>query len=770
MPIALVGLLVLGSQIAQAAGPPEPGVLAATMASTSFTAQATPTTGSDTYGTELYLSAAGLPTAATGTVVFTSGSTDLCSATVSSSSTFCLSPILPVGSYPITATYSGDSNYTGSTATTSFTIVKASISFTVSASPTDPAYGAAILLSAQLQAAPNLSGTITFTLQGSSFPLCSVSLLPSEPVDCFVSSPLDTGPAYVTATYSGNSDYTGSTATNAAVVTVVQAPSSFTASATPSLAAYGSGVRLSATKLPYSASGEVRFLSGSGALLCAATATYGSGSCVTGVLPVGAYSVDASYLGNLNYLGSSATTSFSVTQASSSFTASAAPPTVVQGSAATLTASSLPAGATGLVTFSSGSTDLCSATITSGLAVCLTPALAVGAYPVTASYPGDANYTGSSATTSFSVKWSTSITASATPASVTSGSGVRLSAAGLPADATGSVTFTSGSTALCAAAVSSGTASCTTAATTLGGHAVTATYSGDATHLGSSATTSFTVTAAQTSTRIAATASPSSVARGSAVTLAASGLPEDATGTVTFTSGSTDLCAAPVSLGYASCTTAFLVSGSYSIVATYSGDGDHLGSSAVTSLIVTPDPLLTLSAAGTPAAVSAGSTYTLRLSAVLASAGGPAYNDPTLTVTLPPGETFAASPSAPGFGCRLGAENTRLSCASTAALPIAPGVMVGTVSATVDIAEGATGTVSATAALEDPADGAAPARAVAAVTVGAAPDAPTPTTGAAGSAPGLPVGALLMAAGGLMIAWPQRHRARPGGRSRERGR
>ena len=61
---------------------------------------------------------------------------------------------------------------------------------------------------------------------------------------------------------------------------------------------------------------------------------------------------------------------------------------------------------------------------------------------------------------------------------------------------------------------------------------MTATYSGDANYVGSTATTEFSIT--QATTAVTASANPTSTAYGNTVTLSASGLPSDATGTVSF--------------------------------------------------------------------------------------------------------------------------------------------------------------------------------------------------------------------------------------------
>ena len=169
----------------------------------------------------------------------------------------------------------------------------------------------------------------------------------------------------------------------------------------------------------------------------------------------------------------------------------------------------------------------CSTTATSSSPASTTP------YPSTCTVsngPVDGNYTLTFVHGSVTItRATTSMTATATPATVASGSTVELSVSGLPSSAGGSVTFTDTTTAavLCGpAAVSSGAASCSTAALPTGSYPVTATYGGDTDFQGTTATTSFAVSQGQTITFISSAPTNASV-RGSytPVVFASSGLP-----------------------------------------------------------------------------------------------------------------------------------------------------------------------------------------------------------------------------------------------------
>jgi hypothetical protein len=542
-----------------------------TKANTPFTESAAP--ASVPYGTADTLSVTGMPVGATGTVTFTSGGTTLCAAplpAVSCSTSTSLAP----GTYNVTATYSGDSNHNGATATgASFAVTKADTAMTEAAAPASIAYGAQDTVS--VAGLPGgATGTVTFTSGGST--LCTATL---PAISCQTSTSLIPGTYDVTAAYAGDTNYNGTSATGASF-TVTKATPAITEAAAPATTPYGAQDTVSVAGLPAGATGTVTFTSG-GSTLC--TASLPSTSCQTPAsLTPGTYGVTATYSGDSKYTGAIASgASFTVTKATTSMIESAAPASIAYGVQDTLSVTGLPAGATGIVTFSSGSTTLCAATLPA--ASCQTSTtLPPGTYAVTAVYPGDSTYTGNAATgASFTVTKATlSMTETASPASIVYGAVDTLSAAGLPAGATGTLTFTSGSATLCAAALPA-TSCLTSASLSPAVYPVTASYSGDGNYNAGTATGAhFTVVKANT--RMTVKVSPSQITAGSSVTVSASGLPPGASGTVTFTSGNTVLCTA--TLPATSCTTSInLPPGTYPVTATYSGDHNYNGSTAVGS-------------------------------------------------------------------------------------------------------------------------------------------------------------------------------------------
>jgi hypothetical protein len=173
----------------------------------------------------------------------------------------------------------------------------------------------------------------------------------------------------------------------------------------------------------------------------------------------------------------------------------------------------------------------------------------------------------------------------------------------------------------------------TTSALTVGQHAVVATYSGDDSFLTSTGTTTQTVHRAQTSVVVTSSANPAQTGQGVTFTAAISPVAPGAgtpTGTVVFTVNGATL-GSPVAVVDGSATSSAFASlspGSYAIKASYSGDGNFLGSTALldqgtgqtvskgaTSLALTSSP--------EPAPSGAPVTFTATVTAVAPATGRP---------------------------------------------------------------------------------------------------------------------------------------------------
>ena len=118
------------------------------------------------YGQSVTFTATVTGTGATGTVTFQDGGATLGSTTLSNGTATYTTSTLSVGSHTITAIYSGDTNFAGSTSSAlTQTVTKAS---TVSIASVSSKYGGKVKLSATLTSGGSpLSGkTITFTING----------------------------------------------------------------------------------------------------------------------------------------------------------------------------------------------------------------------------------------------------------------------------------------------------------------------------------------------------------------------------------------------------------------------------------------------------------------------------------------------------------------------------------------------------------------------------------------------------------------------------
>src|SRR5208337_5418228 len=221
-------------------------------------------------------------------------------------------------------------------------------------------------------------------------------------------------------------------------------------------------------------------------------------------LSLGLHVVTAFYPGDSNYGSStSAPVDQYVLEATTTTTLSSSPNPSAYGQAVNFTAtvtSTLgtppPDGET--VSFLKGTTVLGTGTLSGGSASFTTSTLPVGTDAITAVYGGDSNFPSSKST---AVKQlvskattTTILSSSQNPSSF--GQSVTFTASATPqfsGTVTGPVTFYDGTTLLKTVAVSKGVAKFTTSTLTSGAHSITATYKGNASFIGSSASLTQTV-------------------------------------------------------------------------------------------------------------------------------------------------------------------------------------------------------------------------------------------------------------------------------------
>jgi Bacterial Ig-like domain (group 3)/FG-GAP-like repeat len=133
----------------------------------------------------------------------------------------------------------------------------------------------------------------------------------------------------------------------------------------------------------------------------------------------------------------------------------------------------------------------------------------------------------------------------------------------------------------------SSSATFSASALSVGAHAITARYSGDATYSAdTSAAVAVTVNQAASATAITSSANPGFAGQSLTLTASVTSAGPTPTGNVTFTSGSTTLGTVALNGGSANFTTAFNTAGTQAITVSYSGDTNTQASSASLSQVV----------------------------------------------------------------------------------------------------------------------------------------------------------------------------------------
>jgi len=360
---------------------------------------------------------------ATGTVTFTDVTDATNSVTLGTPATVNMSGVasisvstLPVGTRKLTATYNGDANFTGGTsAQVMQTVNRASTSTTLTAQTPNPSVaGQAVTLTATVTATSGVgtpTGTVTFTDVTdvvNPVTLGMPATVNMRGVASLSVSTLPVGTRKLTATYTGDTSFTGSTAAQV-TQTVNQAGTSTALTAAPNPSAFGQAVTLTATVTSGAGTptGTVTFTDVTDAMnpvtlgMPATVNMSGIASLSVSTLPVGARKLTATYNGDTNLTGStSAQGTQTVNQAGTSTTLTAAPNPSIFGQAVTLSATvtvTAPGAGTptGTVTF----TDVTDAMnpVTLGMPVALTmtgkatlsvSTLPVGARQLTATYSG----------------------------------------------------------------------------------------------------------------------------------------------------------------------------------------------------------------------------------------------------------------------------------------------------------------------------------------------------------------------------------------------
>ena len=527
----------------------------------------------------------------TGTVAITGADTN-CTITLSGGSGTCNVVFTTGGTRTLSATYSGDATHAGSSDTEGHTVTSPLPATTTSITsdnpdPSIPGQVVSVVVSVT-GTGTTPTGTVAITGADTN---CTITLAGGSGSCNVIFNMI--GPKTLTATYSGNVNYAGSSDTESHTVVVGQAVSATNiTSNVPNPSIPGQAVVVSVTVsgagLPVP-TGTVNITGAD--TNCSMLLSGGSNSCSVVFNTTGHRILTATYSGDNNYAPSSGTASQTVTKGSTTLTINSDnpdPSTPNQPVAVNFTVNGAGVTPTGTVQIT-GADIGCTAALSGGSGSCNVVFNTIGSHPITATYSGDSNYLGSTITETHVVKnLSTTVITSTTPdPSVPGGSvlvSVQVSGPGVPPTGTVAITGGSGCTtaALAPNGPSSAIASCSVTFTTAGAKTLTATFPEDANYVGSTGSASHVVDKGPTTTAVTValhSAPFASVTVSATVTPVAPGVIAP-TGTVGISVSGVPsaTCTITLSGGTGNCSIAFPTAGSFTVTGTYNGDGNYSGS------------------------------------------------------------------------------------------------------------------------------------------------------------------------------------------------
>jgi large repetitive protein len=223
------------------------------------------------------------------------------------------------GSVNVRVSFAGNSTYLPTTSPpTAFTISTATTTTSLSSAPDPSVYGQQVTFTATITPTDG-RGTTAFYADGSATPLSGCGTVPltqaagSPWTATCTTSALPVGSHAVTVSYSGDTDYAGSSGSLAGGQTVNPAPTTTSLASSSDPSGYSSPVTFTATVTPVDGGGTVAFyadasatpVSGCGTVpLIQVTGGTWTAMCTTAALPAGSHTVSASYSGDSSYVGS----------------------------------------------------------------------------------------------------------------------------------------------------------------------------------------------------------------------------------------------------------------------------------------------------------------------------------------------------------------------------------------------------------------------------------------------------------------------------------
>jgi hypothetical protein len=549
-----------------------------------------------------------------GTVIFMNGATQLgpgIGLNAMGQAIYTTTTPLPVGPQTITASFTGaaTSNYLPSSGTIVQNVDEVTVT-TLTSSANPSALGAPVTFTAKVTISGGggvvPDGTVIFTDTTTGTILGTQTLGANGIVALPLMTTLTQGVHAITATYSGDAtnDILGST--SAILSQDVQAPATITLGSSPNPSTYGTPVTFTVTVPTIgtaAATGTVNILEAGQTTPIGTITVAGNpatGTFTTSSLPAGQDVITANFLDDKNYGPGSASVTQEVDQAQTATVINSVPNPGIAGLpvalTATVTVTKGAATTTGTVsfadTFAGATVNLGTATLGAGGTATIKPLLAPGAHSIVATYAGDKNDNGSAsaplALTVVQATTQTTVTATPNPALVEQTVTFTATVTGNGGPPTGKVTFSANGNAIAIGTASvgaNGIATITNAALAAGTYSITAVYSGDTDDATSTGATSLVVGTIPTVADLGETtttgANPQVILVATVLNnvSSATALPTP-TGTVTFIYGATVVGASALDASGVATLVPNLPTGTYKIVAAYSGDPLHSPSSS----------------------------------------------------------------------------------------------------------------------------------------------------------------------------------------------
>ena len=571
---------------------------------------------------------------ATGTMSFQDGATLLGTVPISSAGAASITvPAFAVGAHSLTAIYAGDTNFTTSTSSSVLLTVNAgTIPVSLISSHNPSSYGQTVTFTATVASAA--TGTIQFK-DGTANLSGPVTL--AGGVAAFATSALMQGTHSITASYSGDSSHLAATS-DMLVQLITPAILTVTANSITRTFNEPNGT------LGYMITGFI----GSDTQASSVTGAPTLSTATTTASPAGSYPIliGMGTLSSSDYTFMFMNGTLTVTKATpgaggiSGVVLNSPNNPASRGESVTFTAT-LPANATGQVTFMDGPTVLGTGTIIDEIASFATTQLAIATHPITAVYGGDTNYNGATSAVLSQVINKSTLTVIANDAQ-------RVYGQPNPTFTATITGFVDGDTP----AVVTGSPSLTTAATSTSPTGPYPIIAAQGTLAAANYNFAF-VNGALNITPAAPGSGPTApvviapslnpVPLGTPLTFTMT-VPAGATGTVNFLDGMTSLGISPVIGNIALLTVSTLSLGTHTITGVYSGDVNFTSASATLSeVVVSPADFTVASSTGRqliPPGASAN------FSIVVSSMNLPFTNVVTMSASnLPPGATYTFSPA-----------------------------------------------------------------------------------------------------------------------------